>query len=99
MCMSTRVAGKADSLWTQAVRLAVSGFESLFHYENDRVSRAVRWLVLVGLLVFGLGVWGLFYSWGNLSLDFLDWAEVTGPRYALLKDAATRGVLPLHAGN
>jgi hypothetical protein len=63
------------------------------------LSRSIAVIWLAGLLVYGVHLWGVFYSWGNISFDFLDWAEVTGPRYALLRDAATRGILPLHAAN
>ncbi len=51
------------------------------------------------MLFWGILLWGGFFSWGNISFDFLDWGEVTGPRYALLRDAAIKGILPLHAGN
>ncbi len=54
---------------------------------------------MLGLFVFGIYLWGTFFSWGNISFDFLDWGEVTGPRYALLRDAAEKGMIPLHAGN
>ncbi len=73
--------------------------DALFYPAEDRFSRVVGWAWLIGLLLFGLYLWGIFYSWGNISLDFLDWAEVTGPRYALLKDALTKGQIPLHAAN
>jgi hypothetical protein len=73
--------------------------DGLFYPSQDWFSRLVAGLFLIGLLVYGIKLWGIFYSWGNISFDFLDWAEVTGPRYALLKDAAIRGILPLHAGN
>ena len=66
--------------------------DALFTSGDGLVSRGVVTGVwLAGLLLFGVYLWGVFYSWGNISLDFLDWAEVTGPRYALLQDALTKG--------
>lgn len=73
--------------------------DSLFISGRDWVSRLVNALVLVALLLIGLRLWGVFYSWGGIALDFLDWGEVTGPRFALLQDAVHKGILPLHAEN
>jgi hypothetical protein len=70
-----------------------------FAHPSDRLGRLLGGLWLAGLLVYGAGLWGAFYSWGNISFDFLDWGEVTGPRYALLRDAAEKGIIPLHAAN
>lgn len=85
--------------WARLLNFAAGLLNRLFIPGRDGLSRGVVILFLVGLFVYGIRLWGVFYSWGNLSFDFLDWAEVTGPRYALLRDAATRGVLPLHAAN
>ncbi|HET8706200.1 MAG TPA: hypothetical protein VFM46_07865, partial [Pseudomonadales bacterium] len=81
------------------LRFAESVLNRLFLPGNDLFSKGMVTLFLIGLLVYGIRLWGVFYSWGNISFDFLDWAEVAGPRYALLRDAATRGILPLHAAN
>jgi len=87
-------------LWGErGTRLAEHFLDALFYHREDRFSRVVWWVWVASLLLFGVYLWGIFYSWGNISLDFLDWAEVTGPRYALLKDALTKGQLPLHAAN
>ena len=40
--------------------------------------------------------WGVVLNWGNIPFDFHDWAEVNAPRLAFLKDAITKGKLPLH---
>src|SRR5512145_2374990 len=85
--------------WEAALRLGEKLLDAIFCPGTDRYSRVVAGVWTAGLLLFGVYLWGVFYSWGNISLDFLDWAEVTGPRYALLKDALMKGQLPLHAGN
>src|SRR5512133_2034119 len=83
----------------QVLALCQRLLDSLFTPGGDWVSRLVAVLFIAGLLVYGIRLWGVFFSWGNISFDFLDWAEVAGPRYALLRDAAEKGVLPLHAGD
>lgn len=85
--------------WRRFLDLAESILNRLFLPGSDILSRIVVALFLIGLLAYGIRLWGVFYSWGNISFDFLDWAEVTGPRYAILRDAATRGILPLHVAN
>lgn len=89
----------AASGWRAGVRLAVRALDSLFHHPRDLFSLSIAVVVLLGLLLLGVRRWGVFFSWGNLPFDFLDWGEVTGPRYAVLQDAVTRGVLPLHVVN
>lgn len=44
----------------------------------------------------GAFLWGKFLNWGQIPFDWLDWAEINAPRTAFLKDAVTKGVLPLH---
>jgi hypothetical protein len=101
--MNEQKPARARQLWEQGLRWGEKLLNAIFAPSPERL--AFRFndifsgLWLAGLLLFGLYLWGIFYSWGEISLDFLDWAEVTGPRYALLKDAVTRGQLPLHAAN
>ena len=63
-------------------------------YEKDKKGFFIFYLVL--LLVIILAGWGFFLNWGNIPFDFHDWAEVNAPRLAFLKDAITKGKLPLH---
>jgi hypothetical protein len=72
---------------------------ALFQYPHDWLSWLISSAWLAGLWLYGLRLWNFFYSGGEISFDFLDWGEVTGPRYALLHDAALRGLLPLHAAD
>ena len=48
------------------------------------------------LLSFILIIWGYFLNFGDIPFDYHDWAEVNAPRLAFLKDAVTKGRLPLH---
>ena len=62
--------------------------------ENRHRGFRILWLVL--LLAAVMGCWGYFLNFGDIPFDFHDWAEVNAPRLAFLKDAVTRGQLPLH---
>jgi hypothetical protein len=97
--MNTETKNRTSSLLNMGMRLVESALNALFYPPFDRFSNIVSTAWLAGLIIGGIVLWGVFFSWGNIALDFHDWAEVTGPRYALLKDAVEKGVLPLHAGN
>src|SRR3990172_5348527 len=58
--------------------------------------RWISWAWLVALYLAGAVLWGYFFSWGRFSLGFHDWALITGPRLAFLKDALVQGLPPLH---
>jgi hypothetical protein len=63
------------------------------------VPRSRRWAAWVWIaLVYLLGAYwfGLFFEWGDHSLFFMDWADITGPRLTFLRDAIQTGQLPLH---
>jgi hypothetical protein len=52
------------------------------------------WLMF--LFIGGLFLWGQLLNWGRGPLDFHDWADIFGPRLAVLRAAILNGVLPLH---
>ncbi len=86
----------APRWWLSLLRLAENLLDLLFRPVEGGLASVISVLWLAGLFGFGIYLWGIFFSWGNISFDFLDWAEVTGPRYAVLQDAARQGQLPLH---
>ena len=59
---------------------------------SDRLGRA--WVV--GLYLLGLVWWCIFFNWGSIPVDFHDWAEISAPRIAFVRDAVIKGQLPLH---
>jgi len=88
------------SVWFErGLRLIERLLDIVFTHPQDWLARVFSGLWIASLLLYGVGLWGIFFSWGNISFDFLDWGEVTGPRYALLRDAAEKGIMPLHAEN
>ncbi len=55
------------------------------------------WPVALALLYLGgLVFWGVFFHWGDFPYKFHDWAEVNAARMAFVRDAVSRGLLPLH---
>jgi hypothetical protein len=52
---------------------------------------------LLGLFIIGFYLWGQFLSFGNGLLNIHDWADIFGPRLAVLQAALINKVLPLHS--
>jgi len=71
----------------------------LFHPNQSKLMRLLTIGWMIGLLFIGWMRWDSFFYSGDFSLDFQDWAEVTGPRYAMLQDAAISGEFPLHGAD
>jgi hypothetical protein len=67
-----------------------------FHYSSAKKQRWLTCIFFGVLLIGGIYLWGIFLNWGNISFSFEDWAAITGPRLAFLRDAMTKLVLPLH---
>lgn len=62
---------------------------------EKRIQRLEKvWLFFLYFL--GIFLWSYFLNWGQGPLNYHDWADINAPRLAFLKDAASRGVLPLH---
>jgi hypothetical protein len=62
-------------------------------------SKAYRWLAVVCLAVLfliGIAWFGSFFEWGNHTLEYFDWADISGPRFQFLRTALRAGEFPLH---
>jgi len=70
--------------------------DSLFKARPAGQARAVAWAWLAILFALGVVWYGVFFNWGDHSLFFQDWADITGPRTQFLRDAVQTGQLPLH---
>jgi hypothetical protein len=68
----------------------------LFLPQDSPSGKALTRLGLAALYLSGLLAWTYVLNAGDIPFEFHDWAEVTGHRYAFLKDAVTQGRLPLH---
>ena len=72
----------------------LSAFKS--HWARKKESPFLSWIWLGVLFLVGIWLWGRILNFGDIPFDFHDWAEVNAPRMAFLKDAVTKGELPLH---
>lgn len=90
---------KFRAAWSSFQAWAEDLLARIFQPRRDHVSRLIFWFGAAALFVYGIRVWGVFFSWGNIALDFADWAEVFGPRFAILQDAALRWQFPLHVAD
>jgi hypothetical protein len=59
------------------------------------------WNVFFTTLLYlsGLVLYGIFFHWGNIPYNFMDWSEVNMPRLAFVQNALRAGLLPLHAAD
>jgi hypothetical protein len=71
-------------------------WKALFNSHPDPRFRWVSWTTIVVLYLVGIVFWGFFLQWGNFSYQFQDWALVTAPRIAFVRDALLKVQLPLH---
>ena len=69
---------------------------SLFNEEAERSHPLFSKIWVLAWFILGGCLWGQFLNWGNIPFDFHDWAEINAPRFAFLRDAVIKGVLPLH---
>jgi hypothetical protein len=53
-------------------------------------------LWIAGLYLLGIFVFGDFFEWGGHTLEYHDWANVTGPRFLFLRTAVKSGQFPMH---
>lgn len=68
----------------------------LFSYDFPKKYKWFFWLVIVILFLGGMALWGVFLDWVRSPLNYHDWADITLPRLAFLRDAIRKGLLPLH---
>jgi hypothetical protein len=73
-----------------------SFIEWFFHNSTSKKQRWSTAIFLGALLLGGSYLWGVFLNWGNISFTYEDWAVISGPRLAFLRDAMTNWLLPLH---
>ena len=87
---------RREQLVNRAINFFRQASASWFYPTNSWVSAWMNRIFLPALYVIGLYQWADFLNWGKIPLQLADWADITAPMLALLKDAAIRGVLPLH---
>lgn len=57
------------------------------------------WLPVIwigSLILAGAILWGIFFNWGNIPFDYMDWAEVWATRMQAWRDALLNNTIPFH---
>jgi hypothetical protein len=85
--------------WKHLTGLVETGLDAFFHPTSTPTGRALTIAWQAGLFLAGLLLWTFFLNRGNLTFNYADWAEVNGPRLAIVQDAARQNILPLHTDN
>ncbi len=86
---------KSGDLWLDKAKGYGSRLLDLIFGPGAR-SGVAAWAWLAVLYLAGILLWGVFLSWGNINFAANDWALISGPRLAFLRDAVRTGQLPLH---
>lgn len=73
-----------------------TGFTTLFLSDPPRSRRVFIAAWLLGVYLLGAAALGVFLNWGDHTLFMEDWAQITGPRFAFLRNAVKTNQLPLH---
>ena len=66
---------------------------------SSQSPRKYIWLSILwigGLYLLGIFVFGDFFDWGGHTLEYHDWANITGPRFLFLRTAVKSGQFPMH---
>lgn len=64
----------------------------MFSYSDRKEIRAG----LVLLFLLGVIIFGFFLNWGNIPLEYHDWASINAVRLSFIQQALQKGQLPLH---
>ncbi|OGN81008.1 MAG: hypothetical protein A2X24_01670 [Chloroflexi bacterium GWB2_54_36] len=57
------------------------------------------WLPIIwigSLILAGAILWGIFFNWGNIPFDYMDWAEIWAARMQAWRDALLNNTIPFH---
>lgn len=72
---------------------------SFFRTLAAQKDRYLIWACLLALFLGGAYLWVVFLHRGINLMTYGDWAHITGPRLALVRDAMLQGTLPFHAAD
>ena len=71
-------------------------FQAVF---SPKAEKTHPWLPIVwigSLILAGAILWGIFFNWGNIPFDYMDWAEVWAARMQAWRDALLNNTIPFH---
>jgi hypothetical protein len=84
------------TFWKKLPTLRLPAGDWLLSGESPRNHLWPSILWYAGLFLLGIFVFGNFFEWGGHTLEYHDWANVTGPRFLFLRTAVKSGQLPMH---
>ncbi len=90
------ISQRAREIWDRLGTVSSPAGGTFFEYPHRKRGQAIYACGMVALYL--TGAWAIYYllNGGAIQLNLHDWAEVTAPRYAFLKDAVIKAELPLH---
>ena len=78
----------------QSIHLRV--LKAIFTVEDERDLPWLQPLWIGALILAGALLWGYFFNWGNVPVDYMDWAEVWAARLQAWRVALQQYTLPFH---
>ncbi len=69
---------------------------AVFSPEDEKKYPWLPLLWIGALILAGAILWGIFFNWGDVPIDYMDWAEVWAPRLQAWRDALLKNTLPFH---
>lgn len=70
--------------------------QAIFKPEDEKSHPWLPYLWLGALILAGAILWGIFFHWGNVPFNYMDWAEVWAARLQAWRDALVHNTLPFH---
>lgn len=67
---------------------------AVFYPENE--FRWINHIWLAALILIGVLLWCVFFNWGNVDINYMDWGEVWAARLQAWRVALQQGTLPFH---
>ena len=75
---------------------SVNLFNAFFSCEHEKKYRWLPWVWISLLFLAGALLWTYFFNFGNVPIDYMDWAEVWAARLQAWRDALLHNTLPFH---
>jgi len=70
--------------------------QAFFSYDDEKTFPLLPWAWIGLLFIAGIILWGVFFNWGNVNINYMDWAEVWPARLQAWRDALIHNTLPFH---
>jgi len=71
-------------------------FQAAFSPDAEKTHLWLPIIWIGSLILAGAILWGIFFNWGNIPFDYMDWAEVWAARMQAWRDALLNNTIPFH---